>query len=524
VAWFALLFASFGTIVAVLYANGDTVSAPVIGELYRQAPAGSTTTLGFLPWYATLWFELGTRWVPFHRELWEIGPWVVSLVGIALVAWSTSKAAGRWAAWLVAVVLACAGPKMLVVQFSFDSHGLSVVCVCLLDAFLVLLVAREGRIGPPGAHVFLTALLIAATASALASDALLYVAGLVPFVVAALAQLVVAPGRASTRVAVNGVAIGALSAVGSRFAIDAMNARHVHGAADEVRFASWSTLWPHVGQMVQGLAGLVEGEFAGAAISPRALLALACACVLAIGVAVTVRVGWGQGRRLLSAERAPVPVRQAHLTFWLAAAGLTALAFVLSSYGSRALAASAGRYFVPIVYAVAVVGVVAAAGMRFSTRVIATLAVCIVVAGSTVSLAAHDLTDNPGHYPQQDFADFLRTFAEGERLTYGYASYWDAAPLTWQTHAQVQVFPVMMCSAPHGLCTNPLHVISSWYAPRPNTRTFLVTDPRYGPPAPGRRLGGTDEVVSYGGYSIYVYDYDIAVNLGDWRRYGADSS
>src|SRR6185437_2693979 len=96
-----LLLASFGAIVRTVYANADAVSAPVIGELFSRESAGGTTTLGYLPWYATLWFELATRWVPFHRQLWEVGPWIASVAGILLVAWSTAKAAGRWAGWFV---------------------------------------------------------------------------------------------------------------------------------------------------------------------------------------------------------------------------------------------------------------------------------------------------------------------------------------------------------------------------------------------------------------------------------------
>src|SRR5438876_8016195 len=67
-AWVGLLLASFGAIVGVIYSNADIVSAPVIGELYGNAPDSARVVLGFLPWYTTLWFELATGWLPFHRE------------------------------------------------------------------------------------------------------------------------------------------------------------------------------------------------------------------------------------------------------------------------------------------------------------------------------------------------------------------------------------------------------------------------------------------------------------------------
>ena len=83
---YAVLFAvRFDGIVRAVYRNADIASAPVIGELAHEAPGGATITLGYLPWYTTLWFEELTRWLPFHRQLWEVGPWLGSLVGIGLV-------------------------------------------------------------------------------------------------------------------------------------------------------------------------------------------------------------------------------------------------------------------------------------------------------------------------------------------------------------------------------------------------------------------------------------------------------
>src|SRR4029077_11963410 len=109
--------------------NADVAAAPVIGQLYGEAPNSATVILGFLPWYTTLWFELATRHVPFHAALWEVAPWVASVAGIGAVAWATAKAAGRWAGALVAFVLVCAGPALLKIQFAFDYHGATAIDV-----------------------------------------------------------------------------------------------------------------------------------------------------------------------------------------------------------------------------------------------------------------------------------------------------------------------------------------------------------------------------------------------------------
>src|SRR3954466_7016146 len=81
-----LLIATFGAVVKGIYADSDTASLPLIGQLYPSAPGGAEVITGFGGWFTGLWFELSTHWVPFHWQLWEIGPWLVSLVAVGLLA------------------------------------------------------------------------------------------------------------------------------------------------------------------------------------------------------------------------------------------------------------------------------------------------------------------------------------------------------------------------------------------------------------------------------------------------------
>jgi hypothetical protein len=69
-----------------------------------------------------------------------------------------------------------------------------------------------------------------------------------------------------------------------------------------------------------------------------------------------------------------------------------------------------------------------------------------------------------------------------------------------------------------------LHEISSWYSPHSGQRSFVVFDPRYGPAPADVHLAGSQRTITYARYTIQVYDHDVAAGLGDWRRYGADSS
>jgi hypothetical protein len=519
-AWLGLLIASFGAIVEVIYANADISSAPVIGELYPKAPSGASTVLGYHPWYSTLWFEWATRWLPFHRQVWEVGPWLVAVAGVVLVAWSTAKVAGRWCGWLVGLVLVCASPRLLSVQFGSDLHGATAVNVCILDAYLVLLVLRGGRIGGRVTHLVLCVLVTLVTAAGLASDALLVPAGLLPFVVAGLTQLRWTPGAAGRRTAVTTLLVAAGTVVGAEIAIGAMHRVHVYTGPHTVAFARFDHLVQNALSFGQSLTDLFNGDFGGAAIGARSVLAFACAAVIVVAFVVAVRLGLRQVDRFRSAPRPTAPAREAHVSFWFLALILMSVSFVLSNLAAVYL----GRYLLACGYGIVVLGAVSLAGRSYARRLAGLAAACVLAGTSVVSLAASDIPSNPYHFPRHDLARFLSTFAQGEGLRYGYAGYWVAAPLTWESNFQVEVFPVATCSAPSGLCTYPWHEISSWYTPRANTRTFLVVDPRYGPPVSDFHLGDPAEVVSFGEYKIYVYGFDIASKLGAAKAYGVNGA
>jgi hypothetical protein len=237
------------------------------------------------------------------------------------------------------------------------------------------------------------------------------------------------------------------------------------------------------------------------------VLAFACALAVAAGAVVAWRQGREQLRRVHDRSAAGAAL-EAHVMFWLLALLLPAAAFVLSNLG----AAGKGRYLVSCGFAIAVLAAVSLSGKGLAARAAAVAAACVVVTGSVVA-AARDL-QRQSAFPTPAFARTLETFAGGEGLKYGYAAYWDAAPLTWDLHQRLQIYPVDRCDAPHGLCRVSAHDIDSWFAPRASTRTFLLVDRVFGPPAPGKRLGEPAEVVRIARYTIYVYDYDIAANIG----------
>jgi hypothetical protein len=507
-------------IVQGIYLSSDVVSAPYIGELYGQAPPGADVVLGNFPWYTTLWFEQLTHGLPGHRAIWQLGPWIASLVGVGLVSWSTYRAAGRWAGMVVAVALGCAGPALLTYQFAASIHALTFVHVCLLGAFLVLCATRrEGLVAGRGGHAVLSVLLAGVTAAGLASDKLLLFAGIVPFMVAGLVMGRGLAAPAGRRIAVSCVLIGAASLIGASLIGAAMEAADVRAHHFDIFYAGYEQFVPHAQTFLQGMAYLFNGDFGGQKPSFAADLTVACAVVLALAAAVAYRVG---RRRLGAAISGGLDrpaggveaVRVAHVAFWTLAGSMLAITYVFSSLPVNQFTA---RYLLTVGYAIAALVPLAAVARGAGARALVTLGVCVLVGGSILGHARGDIIqDNPSQFPTGTVSGPLLRLAQEEHIKYGYAGYWDAAPLTWQMGAKLQLYPVEMCGPPR-MCPFPFHKISSWYRPRPNTRTMLVVDHlqlNVGPREPGMSLGKPDRAVSIGQLTAYIYPYDIASRFG----------
>jgi hypothetical protein len=212
----------------------------------------------------------------------------------------------------------------------------------------------------------------------------------------------------------------------------------------------------------------------------------------------------------------PDPVRATHVVFWALAGIVSAAVFVLSSLPTDKFGA---RYVVATLFAVAAVVPVAAAMSRGWRRPVVVAGVGLVALSGTVSLAQDDIQDNPAGYPMGLVSGPLADLVREEGLDHGYAGYWDAAPLTWQTKAVARVYPVEACAAnvptTADYCPISFHRISSWYVPREAVRTFLVVDKTQpSVKAPDPRFGEPQRVKRIGQLEVHVYDYDIASRLG----------
>lgn len=480
--------------------NADNVSAPVIGELLHRAPDGREVLLGNFPWYQQLWFEQATRWLPAHRQLWELFPYGVAVVAIALAAWAAGKVAGRRGAVITGVALFSASTPLITNFFQGTTHSPTSAQVALLAATAVWLATR-----PDLSHAALGGVIVVAgglTAIGVASDQLLYAAGIVPFVFAAVAlwRLV------SLRAGIAGAGVLAVGVAGGLILKAVM-----HGAGYRIhplglRFADADKLFPNGRLGLESIAYLGNGDFWGQQLDIRGAFALLCGAVVLVATWAAIRMVRGSVRDRAVED----PVRVVFVIFWSVCAIGTGAVFVLSTAPVDILSS---RYLVPAWFALS--SLLPLLALRApAARPLIAVGVATVGIASVIALARGDATDNVANWPDGTLQGQLRTALQRDGLKVGYAGYWDAAPITWGTHQALEVYPVYACNGPQ-LCRFYFHNISSWYTPRPHTKTYLVVDPAQplvSGPDPG--MGKPLKTLDVGRLKVYVYGYDIASKLG----------
>ncbi|HEY2319435.1 MAG TPA: hypothetical protein VGH67_14110 [Solirubrobacteraceae bacterium] len=528
--WTPLAFAAFyvvvllstlPSVVAAIYRNADIAAAPEIGQLSARAPDFAQTVLGNAPWYSALWFEQLTGWVPGHRTLWELAPWVLTLAGIALVAWAAARVAGPWAAAIIAATCVCAGTTLLPLQFAWSIHAVAYVHICVLGAFIVPLALGPGR-SRWWAQAAAAGLVIGVTGVGMASDKLVILGGLAPFVIAGLVLWRLSPAQSALPVLASVISVAVGASVVAVLATAVARSQDVVPAPFPISLSAVGQVPGHVNDLVGSLGALGNGDFGARGVSLTGLLAVLAAGGGAILLVAAVSCAGGVVAQLVTAGRdrpgrtAQSAARSAFVCYWAAVAVLLAGAFVFSEL-PRGLTTS--RYLVPAAYAVVVIAAVWAAGSAAAWRAAVVVAASsAIILSAAVSLAQRHIQAT-AYAPGADTARQLVRFAEREHLHTGYAGYWDASALTWELHDPgVTVYPVITCGS--SLCPFPYHKISSWYLPRPLARSFFIVDSRVlrlraygalsGPPA---AWGPPGQVAHLGPLTVYVYPYNLAAKL-----------
>jgi hypothetical protein len=266
----------------------------------------------------------------------------------------------------------------------------------------------------------------------------------------------------------------------------------------------------------QSIATLGNGDFFGQSLTFASGLAVVCA-VLSIGAVVLLpRIGWRElrvhapGHSTGQASAAPAaPARLTFIVFWCSSAVLLSAAFMLSA---MPVDIHADRYLVGLLYAAAAVIPVVASGL--AAQVAALVGTCAFALAGVISMADGTVTRNTEGFLSPLVMSKITWVATHHHLGTGYAGYWNAAPITWAANFRVHVYPVSMCDQNAHLCRFDLHVISSWYTPRPGARSFLLTDPSLANvSAPTPDLGPPTAVYHVDRTTIYAYPYDIAAKF-----------
>lgn len=507
----------YGQIVSATYLDADAASAPVIGQLYGGAPLYRDVVLGQMAWYSTLMFELATRWLPFHRQIWEAAPYAMALASAALIAWALWRVAGRWAAAIGGTLMVCAAPHTLHLLFSLNDHSPTWFSLALLAGWLVAVEHTGGRLGRRWAAggVLVVGAILGAN---MASDTLLIGAGILPALLALAAARVLPGVRAERRALLWLLATLAVAVIADVFTKLLMrhenvtvpaSVTHTGLATAEAVTSNFKLWW-------QSIAVLGNGEFFGGTLGVTTALELICAVLSIVAVVILVpRIAWReltQAPASVAAPRSAVGcARTARLSwcvFWSSSAVLLSVGFIVSS---TPVDINSDRYLVGLIYAAAaLVPLLGARSMRWRAAVLAgTLVFALTGLDNLVRGGA---TVNVTNAPSASVSERVASVARREHLTIGYAGYWDAAPITWATHMAVHVFPVQQCGA--NLCRFGIHYISSWYTPRPGIRTFLISDPATSVPAPAvPSLGRPSAEYHIAELTMYVYPYDVASRL-----------
>jgi hypothetical protein len=446
----------------------------------------------YIPHYGewtTFWWLLATRALPWHREIWTASGYALTLLGAVLVGWATWRVAGRWAGLTAAAASLIVGPFVLRSFLSTTgAHVTNPFGAAVLGVVLVLLTRTRSWL--PAVVGGLIA------GSFTASDGLLWFAGVAPF---ALAAALLAR---TTRRRDIGLRAGATLAitVAAFVATDAvMRALDFELAPASVGFDAVRDLPHNVVHLGRITALLGGANYALPGPYPhepwRALVALLTFAAVAAA--------------LLAVVKAPRDdaVRRAYAAFWATAVILLGVVFVVTPNAAD-LGPKSVNYLLTLSFAAgAGLGLVAASSLRAQAVVAAGVA---TVAAVNIAGIVDGRAEVTGIVEIQKQAPKIMQTLEQRGVTRGYAGFWDAGNLSWQTGMRLAVSPVGNCGGE--LCANKFFTIRSWYEPNGGP-TFLLIDPTNAFIHAPAFVSQAAATYRFGLLVVYVFDDDIATHI-----------
>jgi len=490
------------------YASGFTLTQSV-----ARAGDGGHTVISTTGAYLPLWFGLLTAHLPFHRQLWEIAPTLLTGATALTIGWSVAQVAPRRAGVFATLIVLVASPWTLAILMAPVAHNTVYPVTALLGAYLLWL-ARDGtrQRNTMVAVALLGALVLGI---AIASDALVIATGVLPFVLTAVLAAR-QPGRRARAVALPALAsaIGAVPIALITQAIMRGQGYATVPSQPPLELASLSSLPRHVRILAEGLRELSNG-YLGAKWPGRlhAEVGVACDAVLVAALLALLYYGSRSSIRFMRCRYDDAELRRLlHVVYWFSSALVVCGAFLFTTAPGTDTQKHEAYYLTLIFSVAAVVPLLMRARSR--VRWLLPAGLTIFAVGSIIGLKRNYLEVMKP--PVARYASSIVHLAELNHATVGYAGYWDASNLTWNSQERILVRPLQTCPNPAGaeICPFFLMRTPSWYVSKPR-RSFLLVDPgeTFVVTLPGG-LGNPIASYALGTIMMYVYPYDIASRLG----------
>jgi hypothetical protein len=443
----------------------------------------------YIPHYGEwtiFWWLLATRALPWHEQIWTASGYALTLLGAVLLGWVTWSVAGRWAGITAGAAALVVGPFVLRSFLSTTgAHGTNPFGAVVLAGVLVLLSRTTSWVPAVAAGLF-------AGVNA-ASDGLLWIAGIAPFALAAALLATTTKRRDIALRAGATVGIAVVTALATDVVMQALDFKLESVSVSLAPLHEWPGNVEHLGRMLALLGGAnyaLPGPYPREPL--RAAVALLTFAAVAAPIAAAVKA------------RSNATLR-AYAVYWASAVVLLSVVFVVTP-NAAALGPKSVNYLLALAPAAGVgIGLLAARSLQAQLAVAAAVAVVAAVNIAGIIDGRAETVD-----ALREQAPKIERLLERKGVTRGFAGFWDASNLTWQTNERLLVSPVGNCGAE--LCANRFFTIRSWYQ-RKGGPTFLLVDPTnafiHAPP------WAADEARTYhfGPLSLYVFPYDITTRI-----------
>jgi hypothetical protein len=483
--------AVMGSRIAARIGWDTDVSAPLV--LAEKLRGRGTVYLPHISAWTSLWYELATRHLPGHRGLWAATGYIFAVAGAALLGWATGRIATRWAGVAAFAVALIVGPLALRTLFTLNLHVTAPFTAVVLAALLVLL-------GHPRAGMLATAVGIVAGLNA-ASDPLVWPAGVLPF--ACASAVLVATVRRRDIAVRAGVTLG-LAVLAAVSANTLMHSLGYHELGAGENFSALHDFPGHVrllGRMVALLGGANYALPGPYPVEPvRVLVALLV--LLAVLAPILAAVTY--------IRRRAEPLARAYACYWASSAAIVAVVFVVTSNAAE-LGAGSFNYLLTLAPA-AGAGVALLCHATSRARLFVAAGVAFVGVTNIVGVLEGRAGTPLGEIGKQQRK--LVQLLVDKGVTRGYAGYWDAQNLTWQSGLRVFAVPVTRCNVPgKPLCSVRIFTVESWYDEHRGP-SFLIVDPTNGyvttpPPIVTR----ASDSFRFGRLTVYIFPDDLARHI-----------